>query len=557
MKKQFLNLFILLSFFTGMFAQTPLEFDQLNHIGGFGEDLVLDLVTDSEGNTYVLIFLETIPLYSNDSIIGINPTAYLLIYGPNGNLEFSYEFIAQGEDSNIFMDKIGILNDGHVVCVGSFSGEFQFGDTLVESSHAVGLICNFLPDGLTDRVKLFNVSEKYTKVRNLTIDNENNIYLTGLSLDSVYYDQNQNPIIVITDGFRLPVWKYDVDFNLQWIKVFYGDYSMPYSRPIIQDQEQNLIFTAYLQGLNLYYDDQVVEMEGDTHKILVKLSMDGEVIWIHSVDGESSSTFDICADMDNNIYLASSFNDAIKYGDQTFHHTFNSPNETYVLSVNANGDFRWQNQVHCINYSVSNIYPSQIHANGNDVFLSGNYRYNAFFDEILLQKVSPVYHHYDTYITKINTETGAFIWANGIYGGNLGVDYKIPFSVDDECNITASVYFSGQATFGDSVIQSYGDRDILVTRLDEVITGINSDTDFALLHTAVYPNPGSDQVFVKNTKGIALFRLFNLQGKMVLSTKIIGSLELEINTSELYPGIYFFQLTDESGTEETGKWIKQ
>lgn len=194
------------------------------------------------------------------------------------------------------------------------------------------------------------------------------MYLTGFSLDSVFYDQNQNPIIINANGFKLPVWKYDGDFNLQWIKVFYGDESITYSSPIIQDQEQNLIFAANLPGLNLYYDDQVVEMEGGTHKILVKLSLEGEVVWIQSVDGENSSRYDICSDLDNNIYLASSFNSTIKYGDRTFHHTSNSPNAMYVISVSTNGDFRWQNQVHCINYSVSDIYSSQIHAMGTMFF---------------------------------------------------------------------------------------------------------------------------------------------------------------------------------------------
>lgn len=146
MKPQSLLLLIPLFFFSGMFAQVPLEFDQLIHVGGLTEDLVLDLVTDSEGGTYVLLLSESDVLYSNDSIIGINPSAYMLKYGLGGILAFSYEFNVQGENPNIFMHKLGILNNGHVVCTGSFRGEFQFGDTIVERTQMSGFICSFSPD---------------------------------------------------------------------------------------------------------------------------------------------------------------------------------------------------------------------------------------------------------------------------------------------------------------------------------------------------------------------------------------------------------------------------
>ena len=51
-------------------AQEPLEYVYTNQLGGYDEEAIIDLETDSQDNIYVILSSESDELFSNDSIIG-------------------------------------------------------------------------------------------------------------------------------------------------------------------------------------------------------------------------------------------------------------------------------------------------------------------------------------------------------------------------------------------------------------------------------------------------------------------------------------------------------
>lgn len=74
----------------------------------------------------------------------------------------------------------------------------------------------------------------------------------------------------------------------------------------------------------------------------------------------------------------------------------------------------------------------------------------------------------------------------------------------------------------------------------------------------VYPNPGSNCIFVSNANtGSAFhFELFNKPGELVLRLELMGT-HSRIDTSHLPAGIYFYRIHSENILPESGFWIKK
>ena len=88
----------------------------------------------------------------------------------------------------------------------------------------------------------------------------------------------------------------------------------------------------------------------------------------------------------------------------------------------------------------------------------------------------------------------------------------------------------------------------------ETNVGINEQQDpqpFTL-----FPNPFGDRLEVRNENGMQAcsFALFDTQGRLIQSENFSGNLQL--NTSELEPGMYFYTIS-ENGNVHSGKLIKR
>lgn len=123
----------------------------------------------------------------------------------------------------------------------------------------------------------------------------------------------------------------------------------------------------------------------------------------------------------------------------------------------------------------------------------------------------------------------------------------------------ASVYFSGEATFGDSVIQSYGSRDILITRLSKELTGIGSDPDIAMQAIDIYPNPANDKVLVEMNRMLTnvSLEILDINGRRIKSLTLLNG-QSSVDFSEYPAGIYIFKILNMNGTiVESRKVIKE
>lgn len=88
---------------------------------------------------------------------------------------------------------------------------------------------------------------------------------------------------------------------------------------------------------------------------------------------------------------------------------------------------------------------------------------------------------------------------------------------------------------------------------------ITSSDDQAIVHTTVFPNPGSDYINIKIDESWALpvsYELISTCGTISLYGKSTVTRDLELETSSLSAGLYMIRLSSTDGRIAFAKWIK-
>ncbi|NOX47120.1 MAG: T9SS type A sorting domain-containing protein, partial [Chlorobi bacterium] len=282
-----------------------------------------------------------------------------------------------------------------------------------------------------------------------------------------------------------------------------------------------------------------------------KISSTGDVIWVKTADGNFEPLeYNICSDENNNIYFTSTFYDTILYDSIII--PDNSLNKAFVLSIDSDANFRWYNRIKDITTWTTWIPPSEIKVKDNYVYVGGEYRTNSYFGEIYLPRITD---DTDSFLSKMDAETGDFLWAHGFYGDNFQWTNSFDFCFGEDNEIYISGVFSGEGLFGDEVIQSYGEEDLFIIKLNETFVGISEAENE--IKSLIFPNPGNDKLMIRAPYKNLKVQLYNQTGQIVLEKYLQDAVSQTINTSSLPVGLYIYKLTNTNGFLENGKWIKQ
>ena len=130
---------------------------------------------------------------------------------------------------------------------------------------------------------------------------------------------------------------------------------------------------------------------------------------------------------------------------------------------------------------------------------------------------------------------GTLRWLVGFPGDDLVIPEDV--EVAENGAVWVAGGYSGQAWFNSSPVSSEGVYDAWLGQLNEIVTA-TLDGEWLSLTPQVFPNPASDRIFLKGPTEPFSFRLFRLDGKLVLDGKSNGG----IDVSTLQPGLYFLQI---------------
>lgn len=217
---------------------------------------------------------------------------------------------------------------------------------------------------------------------------------------------------------------------------------------------------------------------------------------------------------------------------------------TWVFSMNPIGDIL--NEI-VLGTADTIDYPAFRRAIGinetGDIYISGTHNQTiGFFPNVpswvMLTKLDSNFNHvftryyntdgkyYDNYDLNMCSD-GGIILCNGRYDSDNNVDPPLNF-----------------------------DAWVLKVDGDGLLTGQPEEPTVNVKNALVFPNPGCDVLQVSCGWPTAVFNLYDLSGKIVLTEKL-NSFTTQINTALLATGGYFWIITKNNNLIETGKWIKE
>jgi len=181
-----------------------------------------------------------------------------------------------------------------------------------------------------------------------------------------------------------------------------------------------------------------------------------------------------------------------------FENTGNYPAENIVVVEEIDPKKYDLNSLQILNTS----HPMKFRLEGNKV--------EYYFDKIQLGE-----HKHGNILLKLNSNDALIEGAEVTKQANIYFDYNAPVQTNNE----KTVY-----------------RDLKASIVD-----LNED-----LSINVYPNPGKGNVNVSSAKNIKSIEVYDVNGR-VLQTKVVSSIQTEINLSDEITGVYFIKVTTEEG----------
>jgi|GEM_PF-2172209 len=354
--------------------------------GGSKSDFGYKLAIDNAGNTYVAGYFYQTTILGGDTLLADNDEILLLKYSVDGDMLW-YKSLG-----GIFYDRARDLeldNDGNIILTGYFTDTVEFGDTILQSAGQTDMFLSKIsPDG--DMIWTLQEGGIQSELGNaVTVGSDNRIYVAGILRGSAQIGDT-----LLTSQGAEDIFIAVYDTHGEFIRAIQGkntDSASPVS--IAVDSQDNIIvggvfYTSLnINGSNLFGS-------GESDGFISKLSNEGSPFWSKKVAG-------------------------------------NSYDYVYELTVD----------------------------NSDNIISAGYFSTNAFVDGNLLVSNGVT----DAFITK-HLPDGTLDWVNSY--GDTGIDGVISVATDESGVIYTVGEFTEFIQLPDTTLQSRGSSDIILSALD-------------------------------------------------------------------------------------------
>ena len=462
MKK--LLIYILLLFNLNAWSQNII-FEWNKILGTTGPNVGLCIRTDNEGFIYTAgCFSNSIDFLGKKLNSAGKFDAYLAKMDAKGELIWVKQF------SGAYNDKITSLeidNDNNIYVCGSYRGKITFDTTLVtnniDTKRSTNMfIAKYNPNGkLLWAKNTGGVEVEGDRVgpvefggNRLIIDGENNLIVTGESIDLKLFDttdqvQTFDSALVCSsyNGTTTCRWdffqhtykflaKYNADGKQVWIKQIGG---CPYS--VKTDNNNNIIitgfFTCWNPPCNNDFDDIHLDPLAGQTIFLVKYDSNGKALWAQTAGGGGNNNvgYDLAIDDNDNIYLTGQiYCGEVNFGSNIHFTVPCSNSNSFLTKIDSKGNFLWAKILG--NPIVSNDGDSNsgksIGISDNNIFITGKYSGSLNVEESVIKTFNAMI------MEKIDF-SGKIIKA-GIYGDSgMGSSGK-QLTIDRQGNIYGTGY---------------------------------------------------------------------------------------------------------------------
>ncbi len=320
--------------------------------GGNVSDISKSITTDNMGNVYISgSFKSSTITFGNITIENSgNSDLFIAKYDNMGNVLWAKS--ATGTQNSFEQcNSINTDDFGNLYITGTFNNSIIFDNTVInhfcspESSYCDNIfIAKYDALGNIIWVKKSEGSLENMSVSglNLAIDNQNNIYITGVYSGSIFFDDNNHSIS--NGGYDLFITKFDVLGNALWTKSAGGNGS-DQSNSITTDNLGNVYITGEFKSTVINFNNISLNHSGNIGNkdiFIAKYSSNGDILWAKKANGlYNEYSKSIVADNYGNTYITGCFEGpSINFDNITLN---KNPNNTgvFVTKYDNNGNVLW------------------------------------------------------------------------------------------------------------------------------------------------------------------------------------------------------------------------
>ncbi|MCD4769657.1 MAG: SBBP repeat-containing protein, partial [Bacteroidales bacterium] len=344
--------------------------------GGSYDDEAYGTALDENGNIYVTGCFEGVASFGTFTLVSAGGSdIFITKYDSNGNEVWA---VRAGGYDDLNSRCIEADSNGNILITGFFRGTVSFeSTTLYCAGNRDFFIAKYSSAGNLLWVKQGGGSN-YDRGYNLTTDNDNNVYATGYFGGTATFGTT---VLTCTGKRDVFIVKYDETGNLIWIWQAGGpEYS--YGRGITVDINYNSYITGSFED-TAYFGNDTLIADGTYDVFTAKYDINGNYLWVRQAGGnDSDRAYSATVDDENNVYITGYYRSVAMFDDTTSLTSMGST-DNFVVKYNSEGDVIWAK-------SAGGPYvdtPYDIAFKNKNIFITGYFFYEAFFDNITINTV--------------------------------------------------------------------------------------------------------------------------------------------------------------------------
>lgn len=513
---------------------------------------------DSNQNIYITggmigsceTFPDNDPLYDYHGMQDV----YIAKFNPSGELEwFKYYGGSDAELAN----SIKIVNN-HIYLGGKISSTdsmLNFNNNL--AGHSDGFVSKLTLDGEV-LWSTYIGGEAGDSVDAIDVNNEGEIFVagystsrTGLGTSNTFQPEN-----IVTGNFRSGfVANIDAAGNKVWAS-YYGEHKNGFLRSIAVGETG-----VYLMGIDMSFEEGNYYGTTGSHKentgvdidnFIAKFSFEGDRLWGTYFGGslnESNIKPSTIATYGDRVYFCgytASATDIATTGAQQ--ESIGGSGSMFLTSMDADGNVEWSTYAGIKHPSImsSQIGTSMnVDAYGN-LYLSGITNLSGLATVDAHKSTIAVGDH-DAFVTKYNRD-GEIVW--GTYFGGALTDGGGQALVSDDSFVFTGYSYNESITTPGAFLETLNPNgsdynDILVRFGPPRLSTPNQNEG----QFVVWPNPTNGMLTINATKEIKEVNIYDIVGKLILSTSFKNETQTTIDLSKLMSGTYLLQAITEDGIQ--------
>lgn len=363
------------------------------------------------------------------------------------------QFLTQfggGAGGNAIVTSVAYFSNGDYLIGGSMRGLNDFNPTesfalkaTNSSSNYDPFIARYTHTGNLVWVRQLR-STSSSELRDLTIDSDGNIFIIGYLLGTMYPDETNENISIVSDGDSssdIFTASYDSNGNYLWAQRFGGP-SVDTGRAIAVGEANIYVTGVFSQTTDLDPSENTFEVihptSGQRMFVAAYDKVTGSFVWGFSIDGTGTFdlAYDIATDDTENLYLTGAMRGTKDFdpGPDLFPLSGNGSNDDiFLASYTSAGALRWAWSTG----SSAADYGTAVHWRDGSVYLTGIFRSTVDFEPGLGTTNQISQGNDDIFLAKYSAADGAL--EQVIAFGGTGND----FAGSVKTNPAGDVFFTG------------------------------------------------------------------------------------------------------------------